>query len=608
MGWVDAWWRAWGRRATGWALLSSGGAAAVLLVLPPEAPGVDQAAPPPPARLGGEPLDLGPEGAGDRALEVVRKYAAAPVTLRLPGGRTRKVSRAALGAEIDRVYLAALVTSARNPSSPVRRAHARGPKGAPLELPTAVVVNQERATPALLSLKDELDTPPADARLDLDARKLVPERPGYRLDVYATLARLDDAFARGASEVEAAVEPLAPALTAARLGNPSFDEVLGYFETHYSTEKKSEARTFNLRLAATRLDGYVLLPGETFDFNKVVGPRNEASGYKVAPVIAQGELVDGLGGGTCQISGTLHAAAFFAGLEMVSRTPHSRPSAYIRMGLDAAVAYPTINFKFKNPFSYPVVIHESVKDGIVRAEILGPKRKHTVTFVRKIDEVLPYQEQERPDPRLPQGVRVLSQRGVPGFKLHRYRVVREGPFALRERFNDLYPPTNQIVRVGSAGDLPKDAPRPDDDSHAEYTADEFLSITQGVDLRPPKGKADVPGGPTVESREAGRTGEPGWTKREGMPYWDSKDDKARAASEAERSSSGREGERRRDGKGGEAEGERRRDGEGARAREGKGDTEARRKPKSTQEGGGGLALRRRLASAPLERSGGAVPA
>jgi vancomycin resistance protein YoaR len=570
MGWVDSWWREGGRRAAGWALVAGGGVAAALLLLPPSAPGADPAPRPPPGRIAGEALDLGADGAAERALELVRKYAAAPVTLTLPGGRTRRVSRAALGAEIDRAYLAALVASARNPSSPLRRAHARrGAGGAPLELPTAVVVNQDRAMPAMLALKDELDTPPADARLDLEARKLVPERPGYRLDVYATLARLDDAFARGAAEVEAAVEPLAPALTAARLGAPSFDEVLGYFETRYASDKKGEARTFNLRLAASRLDGYVLLPGETFDFNKVVGPRNEAAGYKVAPVIAQGELVDGLGGGTCQISGTLHAAAFFAGLEIVSRTPHSRPSAYLRLGLDAAVAYPTINFRFRNPFPYPVVVHESVKDGTVRAEILGPKRRHTVTFVRKIDDVLPYQEQERPDPRLPEGVRVLAQRGVPGFKLHRYRVVREGAFAVRERFNDTYPPTNQIVRVGTAADLPKDSPRPADDEHAEYTADEFLSVTQGPDVRPPKGQANAPGGPTIESREPGRTGDPGWTKREGMRYWEGKDDKARdkaAGADRDRPGDAAPARAGRDGKGGEAD-----------ARHGK----------RTQEGGGG---------------------
>ena len=74
--------------------------------------------------------------------------------------------------------------------------------------------------------------------------------------------------------------------------------MLGYFETNYSRSMRYQARTFNLRLAASKLDGYVLLPGETFDFNDVVGPRDEANGYKVAPVIAEGELVDGIGGGT----------------------------------------------------------------------------------------------------------------------------------------------------------------------------------------------------------------------------------------------------------------------------------------------------------------------
>ena len=97
-----------------------------------------------------------------------------------------------------------------------------------------------------------------------------------------------------------------------------FDTVLGFFETRYNTAKKYADRTYNLRLAASRLDGMVLMPGDVFDFNEVVGPRDEAHGYKVAPVIAQGELVDGIGGGTCQVSGTLHAAAFFAGLEIVA--------------------------------------------------------------------------------------------------------------------------------------------------------------------------------------------------------------------------------------------------------------------------------------------------
>jgi hypothetical protein len=295
----------------------------------------------------------------------------------------------------------------------------------------------------------------------------------------------------------------------------TFDEVLGYFETRYSTVGKYEARSYNLRLAASRLDGYVLPPGAVFDFNKVVGPRNEANGYKVAPVIAQGELVDGIGGGTCQITGTLHGAVFFAGLEVVNRTPHTRPSGYIKMGLDAAVAYPTINFRFRNNFPFPVVLHETVKDGVVRAEVLGPRRTHTVTFIRKIEDVIPYQEAEKPDPKLPEGKRVLSQRGVPGFKLRRYRVTREGAFALREQWNDTYPPTTQIVRVGTGTSLPGDTPIPADDAHPEYTADEFLTVSQGPGVASSRSGKDM-----IESREAGRTGQAGWTEKAGMKIWD----------------------------------------------------------------------------------------
>jgi hypothetical protein len=300
--------------------------------------------------------------------------------------------------------------------------------------------------------------------------------------------------------------------------------VLGWFETRYAVDKKHEARTFNLRLAASKLDGHVILPGETFDFNEVVGPRDEANGYKVAPVIAQGELVDGIGGGTCQIAGTLHGAAFFAGLDIVERHPHTRPSFYIKMGLDATVVYPTITLRLRNSFDHPLVLHETVRDGVVRAEVLGPKRTRTVTFVRKIDDVLPFAEIERQDPKLPRGVRVLAQRGIPGFRTHRYRVVRDGPFAVRERWNDSYPPTNQIVRVGTADAA--DVEDVEDDPHPEYVVDDYLVLLQGPDVKGTVGSTSEPapterrdGGGMVELREAGRTGERGWTERAGFSHY-----------------------------------------------------------------------------------------
>jgi hypothetical protein len=200
------------------------------------------------------------------------------------------------------------------------------------------------------------------------------------------------------------------------------------------------------------------------------------------------------------------------------------------MGLDATVVYPTINFRFKNPFPFPVVLHQTVKNGVVRAEVLGPERTRTITLIRRIREAIPYDEVERPDPKLAHGKRVLGQRGVAGFKLHRYRIVRDGPHAVRERWDDVYPPTPQIVRVG-AGDERAGKSGAADDPHPEYLADELLVTTQGPDGRD-EGDDTASNAATGEreesmweSREPGRFGKAGWTEQAGMPFWKSRRDK-----------------------------------------------------------------------------------
>ena len=482
------------------------------------------------------------DSAQKMALERVRRYAASKLVLELPDGKRREIFVGELGGEIDKVRLAALVHDVQDRTSLLLRAYHLQNQQGPITLPVPVTLDRERAEKALLGLKDELDRLPVDARLDLDARKLVPEQNGRLLDIDATLGAIEEALGRGEPKVKVVFEERKPKRTASELGAIAFDDILGYFETHYDRSAKFLARSFNLRLAASKLDGQVLLPGEVFDFNETVGPRDEANGYKVAKVIAEGELVDGIGGGTCQISGTLHGAAFFAGLDIVERYPHTRPSGYIKMGMDATVVYPTINFRIRNSFPFPIVLHETVKNGTVRAEILGTKRTRTVTLIRRIDAALPFEEVERPDKALPNGLRVLGQRGVPGFKLRRYRIIREGDYAVRERWDDTYPPTTQIVRVG-AGDMAKDQVKVQDDQHPEYVADELLVDTQGpsssvVDSADADedGKKDDDtsdrGGVTRESREPGKYGTAGWTEEAGMPYWKSGQTKPDSAPES----------------------------------------------------------------------------
>ncbi|HVU04876.1 MAG TPA: VanW family protein [Polyangiaceae bacterium] len=488
----------------------------VLLVPRADSP-EDPGAPPPAVTLLGEPLVLD-DNATARALERVRRHVAGSFHIVLPDGAKRRQSFGRVGAQIDKVRLSAIVRDARDPTSPLRRTHRRSGERGPIVLPVPLVLDTERTAETVLGLKDELDHPPADARLDLEKRVLVPEVEGRQLDLDATVTEIERALEDGKTEAPLVFQRRKPRRLAKDLGDVKVDRVLGFFETNYDRAAKSAARTYNLRLAAGKLDGTVLLPGETFDFNDTVGPRDEANGYKVAPVIAEGELVDGIGGGTCQISGTLHGAAFFAGLGIVERYPHTRPSAYIKMGLDATVVYPTIDFRVKNGFDFPVVLHETVKNGVVRAEILGPRQPLTVTFIRRVTEALPFDQLERRDDRLPRGVRVLSQRGVPGFKLVRYRILRDGDHAVREKWQDMYPPTTQIVRVGT-GSMPKNSVKVEDDAHPEYAADELLVMTQGPDVPAGNAKDDHPNDRMTEDRDPGRFGEKGWMEKAGMPVW-----------------------------------------------------------------------------------------
>jgi len=422
----------------------------------------------------------------------------------LPGGSERSVDAAALGIELDLQRWERLLVDARHAEGDWQRATS-------VELAVPLTLDLARATVLLVGLKDELDRVPSDARLDLDQGGIVPERVGQLLDVDRSLLALREALELGRERASLAFETLAPRRIAAQLRDVDHSALLGAFETPYDAAARAEDRTFNLRLAASRLDGYVLLPGEEFSFNAVVGPREEANGYRVAKVIARGELVDGIGGGTCQISGTLHAAALFAGLEIRERHPHTRPSSYIKLGFDAAVAYPSFDLRLGNPYDFPIVLRERVEAGRVRAEVRGARRPQAVTLIRRIDAAQPFTETTSVDPALPAGTRVLAQRGIPGFDLHRYRIRRSGSHAVRESFVDHYPPTPQLVRIGS-GKRGNETGRPPQDPPPEYFADELLVLSQPAELE----------APPTEQRTPGRFATAGWAKSIGSPVWEVK--------------------------------------------------------------------------------------
>jgi vancomycin resistance protein YoaR len=482
-------------------LCGVGGLSALLFVPEPEA----HAAQAVQIALAGTPVEPVAEPRL-QAHALSQRYLGGRVTLRAPGVELQ-VRRADLGAGIDVAHLDALLERAHDPSSSLRRVHDRTAGQRALDLPMPARLDTEVATALLLRIKDRVDRDPSDARLEPRTKQAIPAQAGVALDVYASLERLDRALVRGDAEVQLATHMLPARIGANRYEHVAMKAVLGEFSTRYARGQDAVDRIHNLRVAAERVHGHVVEPGQVFDFNEVVGDRTSLHGFRKAKVIAGGELVDGVGGGTCQIASTLHAAVYFAGLPIVTRHAHSLPSYYIKLGLDAAVAYGSLNFRFKNDRPYPIVLETTVADGYVHAAVHGPERTHTVTFLRRVDEVSPFEEKIEQDPALPRGTRLLQQRGVPGFKITRLRVIHDERtrVAVRERGTDTYPPTTQIWRIGTGPEAGPDFKPPKNDGRPEYVADEFMSATQG----PHTDGIEVDATP-------GRTGAYGWTERERM--------------------------------------------------------------------------------------------
>ena len=139
--------------------------------------------------------------------------------------------------------------------------------------------------------------------------------------------------------------------------------------TYTTTYVCGNARGANVENAANKIDDLILMPGEEFSYENTVGPVIESNGYKYAPVISSGKLVNGIGGGVCQVSSTLYNTQLNAGILPTERRNHSKAVSYVPRGLDATLASGSIDYKFKNTYEYPLVINTKTENGKLTIEI-----------------------------------------------------------------------------------------------------------------------------------------------------------------------------------------------------------------------------------------------
>lgn len=165
----------------------------------------------------------------------------------------------------------------------------------------------------------------------------------------------------------------------------SINSILGQFSTSFND---STSRGSNIHVAGESTSDVLLMPGETFSYNKKTGARNWVNGYQSAPIIVGGRVVNGEGGGVCQVSTTIYNAALLSGLTIDEVHNHSLPSRYAPRGRDATVSYGYTDLKFTNPYTHPVYIKNIVGNGAITSKIYGCNLDRERIVIRMEEEYL----------------------------------------------------------------------------------------------------------------------------------------------------------------------------------------------------------------------------
>lgn len=275
----------------------------------------------------------------------------------------------------------------------------------------------------LQAIYDEVYVEPKDATLDKEQDyAIVDSVTGVSFDREAAQAALDEA--EPGSQVTVELVYTQPEITTDFLREHLFADRLGSYSTNVSG---SSGRRSNVQLSAEFCNGTILLPGETFSYNDVVGQRTKARGFSEAPAYSNGQTVQEVGGGICQTSSTLYAACLYANLEITQRVNHSYASSYIGLGMDATVSWGGPDYQFTNNTDYPIKVVGSYSGGKVTMSIYGTKTDDiTVEITSETLETIPWSTKKEKDSSLDEGESKVITTPYTGYKVQTYRKLYDG--------------------------------------------------------------------------------------------------------------------------------------------------------------------------------------
>lgn len=267
------------------------------------------------------------------------------------------------------------------------------------------------------------------------------------------------------------------------LGDKLFKENLSKYTTIYDAGNAS--RSNNIAIAAKTINGKIILPGETFSYNKVLGNTTKEKGYQLGGAYQNGKVIQAYGGGICQVATTLYNAVLYANLEIVERHNHSYSVSYVPASRDATVSYGGKDFKFKNSRKYPIKLVSSAKNGVISIVFKGIKeeKEYDIEITSTTLSTTPFKTTYQDNSDLAEGKEKVIQVGHNGMKSKAFKVVKyNGKIISKTLLSaDTYQPMNKIIEKGTKKAEQKEKAKEKEKTKKEEIKEAEAEITENED-------------------------------------------------------------------------------------------------------------------------------
>ena len=301
----------------------------------------------------------------------------------------------------------------------------------------------------LQKIHEEIYKEPQDAYVEKNPTVVHPEVNG--VDFKISVEEAEELLKEDKEEYTIPLKITKPKKTINNLGEEAFPDLLATFSTRFDGSNYN--RNTNIKLAAKKVNGTVILPGEKFSFNTIVGSRTIEAGFKEGTAYIGGKVVPDVGGGVCQVSSTIYNTALLANMQIVERSNHMFTTGYVAASRDATVYYGSLDFVFKNSRKYPIKMVASANGGVCKVSIYGIKeeKEYEVIIQSKITSYINPTTIYKEDPTLEEGKEIVEQTAIIGCRSEGYKILKLNGKIVSQTLlsKDTYKSRNKIVRRGT---------------------------------------------------------------------------------------------------------------------------------------------------------------